>query len=63
MKPIKESDLSRHLLNGSAKDDDKITDRLKEGRPTESLVAKDYQLGEALNLLKGLAILHRNRSS
>ncbi len=56
-KPVKEADLSRHLENGNgngkkkpkngakAKDEEKI-----------SLARKDYQLYEALNLLKGLAI-------
>jgi carboxyl-terminal processing protease len=56
--PLKEADLSHHLKNGNAgkasegkdgegDDDDKTT----------SLVNDDYMLYEALNLLKGLAIL------
>jgi carboxyl-terminal processing protease len=48
---VKEADLSGHLVNpngsnGAAKRD-----------AQESLVEKDYELNEALNLLKGLAIL------
>jgi carboxyl-terminal processing protease len=55
VKPIKEVNLSGHLENGSI---EKLGD--EAGRPKtedEALVDKDYQLGEALNLLKGLAIL------
>ena len=65
--PIKESHLSRHLGNGngkSSKDQNKKktgkadkTDKTddKEG-DEESLARSDYQLYEALNLLKGLAL-------
>ena len=57
---IKEADLSRHLQNGNAKDEPKSDapidkDKDKEQKP-ESLARTDYQLYEALNLLKGLAI-------
>jgi carboxyl-terminal processing protease len=60
---VKEADLSGHLQNGKAekkaeekagKKDDK-GDKEKE----ESLASKDYQLYEALNLLKGLHILQQ----
>jgi carboxyl-terminal processing protease len=61
MKPIKESDLSRHLQNGNAKEDMQSPTEPARDRETELLTAKDYQLGEALNLLKGLAILHNNK--
>ncbi|MGD8911104.1 MAG: S41 family peptidase, partial [Chromatiales bacterium] len=55
VKPIKEADLSGHLENGSVKQpEDKVGGSDAED---ESLADKDYQLGEALNLLKGLAIL------
>jgi carboxyl-terminal processing protease len=52
---VKESDLTGHLVNpngsiGGPKDD-------QEG----SLVEQDYELNEALNLLKGLAILRPGR--
>jgi carboxyl-terminal processing protease len=55
VKPIKEANLSGHLSNGNAGAADKKGDA--EGSEGESLTDKDYQLGEALNLLKGLAIL------
>jgi len=54
IEPIKEADLSGHLMNGSAKKSDKkAADQEKEEK---SLAQTDYQLYEALNLLKGLAI-------
>ncbi|MBI5041122.1 MAG: S41 family peptidase [Gammaproteobacteria bacterium] len=61
---IKEADLSRHLQNGNAKDNvkedkgaAKTNDKDKADKETpESLARSDYQLYEALNLLKGLAI-------
>ena len=46
---IKESDLSGHLENGDSK-------QLVAGRDQSGLAETDYQLYEALNLLKGLAI-------
>jgi carboxyl-terminal processing protease len=58
VKPIKEANLSGHLENGNG-----ASSKSKEGekRADDSISDKDYQLGEALNLLKGLAIL-RERS-
>jgi len=56
--PLKEADLSRHLQNGNSKK--KPEDKTEEGDDddkTSSLVKDDYMLYEALNLLKGLAIL------
>jgi len=54
IEPIKEADLSGHLMNGdSKKADKKAADQEKEEK---SLAQTDYQLYEALNLLKGLAI-------
>ncbi len=54
---IKEANLSGHLNNGDTKQtDDETNDEDKE-KP--SLAQKDYQLYEALNLLKGLDILQR----
>jgi carboxyl-terminal processing protease len=54
-KPLKEADLSRHLENGKG-----IIDGQK-GPLTEkeALEMKDYSLYEALNLLKGISIMHR----
>ncbi|MCU7811756.1 MAG: S41 family peptidase [Candidatus Thiodiazotropha sp. (ex Notomyrtea botanica)] len=54
VKPIKEADLSGHLKNGNG---DGETANKTKNEENESLADKDYQLGEALNLLKGLAIL------
>ncbi len=66
---IKEADLSRHLMNGTAKpkteDADKAPveetpadkDGKKDDKTDEPLASSDYQLYQALNLLKGLAIL------
>ncbi len=62
-KPLTESSLSGHLEN----DDDKETTASTEGEdsesnPNENLVFDDFQLYEALNLLKGLAILEKHKS-
>ncbi len=54
VKPIKEADLSGHLENGNGSNG-KSKD--SENKADDSISDKDYQLGEALNLLKGLAIL------
>lgn len=54
-KPIKEADLSGHLTNGDSKKADKKTPG-KDEPEEEHLAHSDYQLYEALNLLKGLAI-------
>jgi carboxyl-terminal processing protease len=54
--PLKEADLSKHLENGNGRK----TDREKSVEETDekpSLADDDYMLYEALNLLKGLAIL------
>jgi len=55
--PIKEADLSRHLINGNGKKAKKKTDK-DAGKETQEkpLAQTDYQLYEALNLLKGLSI-------
>jgi len=53
--PVKEADLSGHLINGNG---DKPNEQ-KTGQSEDvekSLAKSDYQLYEALNLLKGLAI-------
>lgn len=55
VKPIKEANLSGHLTNGNTESTN--PDETKAGEDNESLADKDYQLGEALNLLKGLAII------
>jgi len=54
--PLSESNLSGHLSGGD--DDDKAAAGDAEGgEVTNDLATDDYQLFEALNLLKGLAIL------
>ncbi len=57
---IKESDLSGHLTNGKEEDQNKDnnnkTDQDNDQQDGPSLVESDYQLYEALNVLKGLAI-------
>lgn len=58
--PLSEADLSRHLKNGNKKKSGKDKDKDKEKQDdsdTESLINDDYQLYEALNMLKGMAIL------
>lgn len=52
---IKESDLSRHLDNGKSEREEEAS------REKPNLAVEDYQMYEALNLLKGLYIL-RQRS-
>jgi len=53
---IKEADLSGHLSNGNGKKKaDKKSDKKEKEVP---LSEKDFQLYEALNLLKGMNILH-----
>ena len=66
IKPVKEADLSGHLGNGNGKDKDTKADDTSaatdktEGEST-NLAAEDYHLYEALNLLKGLNILDKQR--
>ncbi|MCI0401114.1 MAG: S41 family peptidase [Gammaproteobacteria bacterium] len=62
---IKESHLARHLEN-HGEDNAKKDSKKSDGEPlgssnegTESLATTDYELFEALNLLKGLAILNQ----
>lgn len=51
---IKEKDLARHLINNKTKKEK--TTKGKKAKDKRSLAQKDYQLFEALNLLKGLSI-------
>ena len=54
---IKEADLARHLSNG----DDQKSKGDSDGEPNHTdLVNKDYQLYEALNLLKAMQIMQSN---
>ena len=54
--PLKEADLSRHLDNGNGKDG-KDTEKDGDAPDNGGLAQSDYELYEALNMLKGLAIL------
>jgi carboxyl-terminal processing protease len=62
---LREADLSGHLQNGKKKDG-KTTGKAIELSPEspvqeqEALAVSDYQLSEALNLLKGLALLQES---
>ncbi|MCF6337282.1 MAG: S41 family peptidase [Gammaproteobacteria bacterium] len=64
---VKEADLSRHLDNGNSKNktkDDKKDDEKdgkKKDEPELSLAQRDYQLFEALNVLKGMSIVLRQK--
>ncbi len=53
-KPIKEADLSHHLSNGNAKNSKSSA---KKPEDKKGVDIRDYPLNEALNLLKGIAIL------
>ncbi len=53
---VKESDLTRHLGNGQ-NDREKQSEKSDEDKP--NLAVEDYQMYEALNLLKGLYILQQ----
>lgn len=57
MDPVKESDLIRHL------DSSKDGDKKNEAAADKPLAVEDLQLAEALNVLKGLAILGRGKGS
>ena len=52
MRPVTEADLSRHLQRQRAQEEAR-----EDGEERPSLAQRDYQLYEALNLLKGLTIL------
>lgn len=60
-KPIKESELSGHLENETKEDGAKlesVENSKADDDKTNELVKTDYQLYEALNILKGLHVLH-----
>jgi len=59
---IKEADLSGHLDNGAASKSGKNKKKGKKEKGEElSLAQTDYQLYEALNILKGMKILQSNQ--
>jgi carboxyl-terminal processing protease len=59
---IKESDLSNHISNPNMSDEEikKSEDASKKGKKDKVLATEDYQLHEALLLLKGLTILNKS---
>lgn len=57
--PIKEADLTGHLSNDKSKKGGDAKDKDGE-RLDEALALQDYPLNEALNLLKGINIVHKN---
>ena len=62
IKPLKEADLSGHLGNGNGDSDsseDDSEDDKTAGEKREAMIKDDYILYEALNLLKGIAILQQ----
>jgi len=64
-KPLKESDLARHLGNEDSGDEhsSKASNPSRSGRPSsKSLIESDFQLSEALNLLKGLDLMRRRQA-
>jgi carboxyl-terminal processing protease len=59
---VSEANLQRHLDNGNEENGASTQDEAKEEK-AEPLAQRDYALNEALNLLKGLAILGKRTSS
>ena len=62
-KTVRESDLAGHLSNGDeedSKDTDSDSDQADTETPAErsELLQQDYQLSEALNILKGMSLVH-----
>ncbi|HKK06552.1 MAG TPA: S41 family peptidase [Gammaproteobacteria bacterium] len=57
--PLKEKDLTGHLINGNGKDQSNAIEKAdaKKAKERLSLAEKDYPAFEALNLLKGLYLL------
>jgi carboxyl-terminal processing protease len=62
---IKEADLNKHLSNPNASKDDKKTEKtdkptvVEDEKDKPQLVSQDYELYEALNLLKAMTVLKR----
>lgn len=52
---MREQDLKHHLSNGKVDPSSEIT--ADAGKPSKPLIMEDYQLNEALNLLKALALI------
>jgi carboxyl-terminal processing protease len=54
---LKEAQLAHHLDNPNGDSDEPAADEPAKKKDEQPLAEKDYALNEALNLLKGLAIL------
>jgi len=61
LEPLSESNLSGHLSNGNGEKEEADAEKTEEKDDTSRLVEEDYQLYEALNLLKGLALLNAKK--
>ena len=59
---LKEADLAGHLINPEEAENGKARDKKKASTDEEDPIEDDYALSEALNLLKGLAILRPHRA-
>ena len=59
---IKEADLSGHLSNGNGRKEKKKSKSKAKDKKDIPLSEKDFQLYEALNLLKGMNLLHARMS-
>ncbi|MBX2826365.1 MAG: S41 family peptidase [Gammaproteobacteria bacterium] len=59
LQPLSEADLSGHLSSGQNEEKEKEAESASD---SDQLAEQDYQLFEALNLLKGLAILSKKSS-
>lgn len=66
VKPIKEADLNRHLtgnekanktFNETANDNEQLPATQDKNTSNQSLIEQDFQLNEALNVLKGLSLM------
>ena len=53
----REEDLNRHLKNGDSDKEKQLKSKTGTHKETKTLVERDFQLYEALNLLKGIHIL------
>lgn len=60
--PLREKDLSKHLINGNSSNPEDVTnDDAEKDAHEKALALTDYSLSEALNLLKGINILNRQQ--
>ena len=62
LKRIKEADLTGHISNPDEKNDPPLTDKADESKQSNDSMPTDYQINEALNLLKGLSIYSQNKT-